>query len=56
MLVRADPGLETVTMLSFPRDLLVEIQGCPNGTFVCEDQQRVWRVWIVRPRSRPCGS
>ncbi len=34
MLVRADPGLETVTMLSFPRDLLVEIQGCPNGTFV----------------------
>ena len=34
MLVRADPGLDTVTMLSFPRDLLVEIQGCPNGTFV----------------------
>ena len=34
MLVRADPGLETVTMLSFPRDLLVEIHGCPNGTFV----------------------
>lgn len=34
MLVRADPGLETVTMLSFPRDLLVEIQGCPNGPFV----------------------
>ena len=34
MLVRADPSLETVTMLSFPRDLLVEIQGCPNGTFV----------------------
>ena len=34
MLVRADPGLETVTMLSFPRDLLVDIQGCPNGTFV----------------------
>jgi LCP family protein required for cell wall assembly len=34
MLVRADPGLETVTMLSFPRDLLVDIHGCPNGTFV----------------------
>jgi LCP family protein required for cell wall assembly len=34
MLVRADPGLETVTMLSFPRDLLVEIHGCQNGTFV----------------------
>jgi LCP family protein required for cell wall assembly len=28
MLVRADPNLETVTMLSFPRDLLVEIHGC----------------------------
>ena len=34
MLVRADPDLETVTMLSFPRDLVVEIHGCPNGTFV----------------------
>ena len=34
MLVRADPSLETVTMLSFPRDLLVEIHGCKNGTFV----------------------
>ncbi|CAN5254073.1 hypothetical protein BH18ACT12_BH18ACT12_23750 [soil metagenome] len=33
MLIRADPGLETVTMLSFPRDLLVEIQGCKNGPF-----------------------
>jgi LCP family protein required for cell wall assembly len=30
MLVRADPNLETVTMLSFPRDLLVEIHGCKN--------------------------
>jgi LCP family protein required for cell wall assembly len=30
MLVRADPDLETVTMLSFPRDLLVEIRGCEN--------------------------
>jgi LCP family protein required for cell wall assembly len=30
MLVRADPELETVTMLSFPRDLLVEIRGCQN--------------------------
>jgi LCP family protein required for cell wall assembly len=28
MLVRADPNLETVTMLSFPRDLLVTIHGC----------------------------
>jgi len=34
MLVRADPSLETVTMLSLPRDLLVEIHGCPNGPFV----------------------
>jgi LCP family protein required for cell wall assembly len=30
MLVRADPDLETVTMLSFPRDLLVNIYGCKN--------------------------
>jgi LCP family protein required for cell wall assembly len=30
MLLRADPGLETVTLLSFPRDLLVEIHGCRN--------------------------
>jgi LCP family protein required for cell wall assembly len=35
MLVRADPDLETVTLLSFPRDLLVEIRGCRNrGRFV----------------------
>jgi LCP family protein required for cell wall assembly len=35
MLVRADPDLETVTLLSFPRDLLVEIRGCKNrGPFV----------------------
>ena len=35
MLVRADPQLETVTMLSFPRDLLVTVYGCKNrGTFV----------------------
>ncbi len=34
MLVRADPDLETVTMLSFPRDLIAEIHGCRNGTFV----------------------
>lgn len=34
MLVRADPSLETVTMLSLPRDLLVEIHGCKNGVFV----------------------
>ena len=30
MLVRADPDLETVTMLSFPRDLIAEIHGCRN--------------------------
>jgi LCP family protein required for cell wall assembly len=35
MLLRADPDLETVTLLSFPRDLLVEIRGCRNrGPFV----------------------
>jgi LCP family protein required for cell wall assembly len=28
MLVRADPNLQTVTMLSFPRDLVVTIHGC----------------------------
>jgi LCP family protein required for cell wall assembly len=28
MLMRADPNLDTVTMLSFPRDLLVTIHGC----------------------------
>lgn len=33
MLVRADPNLETVTMLSFPRDLVVDIHGCKNGVF-----------------------
>jgi LCP family protein required for cell wall assembly len=33
MLVRADPNLETVTMLSFPRDLIVDIHGCKNGVF-----------------------
>lgn len=30
MLVRADPQTETITMLSFPRDLVVEIR-CPGG-------------------------
>ena len=35
MLVRADPDLKAVTMLSFPRDLLVEIHGCKGrGTWV----------------------
>jgi LCP family protein required for cell wall assembly len=33
MLVRADPNLETVTTLSFPRDLIVDIHGCENGVF-----------------------
>lgn len=28
MLLRADPGLETISMLSFPRDLIVDIPGC----------------------------
>ncbi len=28
MLVRADPGAETISMLSFPRDLTVELPGC----------------------------
>jgi LCP family protein required for cell wall assembly len=28
MLVRADPKAETISMLSFPRDLIVEIPGC----------------------------
>jgi LCP family protein required for cell wall assembly len=31
MLVRADPQLRVVSMLSFPRDLLVPIE-CPNGS------------------------
>jgi LCP family protein required for cell wall assembly len=30
MLLRADPQAETVTTLSFPRDLIVEVR-CPNG-------------------------
>jgi LCP family protein required for cell wall assembly len=30
MLVRADPQNDTVTLLSFPRDLRVEIPGCKN--------------------------
>jgi LCP family protein required for cell wall assembly len=30
MLLRADPENETVSLLSFPRDLLVEIHGCRN--------------------------
>ncbi len=34
MLVRADPGAKTISLLSFPRDLSVEIR-CPDqGTFV----------------------
>ena len=28
MLIRADPKLETVSLLSFPRDLIVDIPGC----------------------------
>ena len=31
MLVRADPNMETVTMLSFPRDLVVDIHGCKSS-------------------------
>jgi LCP family protein required for cell wall assembly len=34
MLVRADPDLETVTMLSFPRDLLVDVQCEGRPSFV----------------------
>jgi LCP family protein required for cell wall assembly len=30
MLLRADPATDTISMLSFPRDLLVEVR-CPNG-------------------------
>jgi LCP family protein required for cell wall assembly len=30
MLVRADPNAETISTLSFPRDLIVEVR-CPNG-------------------------
>jgi LCP family protein required for cell wall assembly len=30
MLLRADPQAETITTLSFPRDLIVEVR-CPNG-------------------------
>ena len=30
MLVRADPNAETISTLSFPRDLVVEVR-CPNG-------------------------
>lgn len=30
MLLRADPTKDTVTLLSFPRDLIVEIPGCPG--------------------------
>ena len=30
MLVRADPSAETISTLSFPRDLVVEVR-CPNG-------------------------
>jgi LCP family protein required for cell wall assembly len=31
MLIRADPGLKTISLLSFPRDLLVEIAGCKDS-------------------------
>jgi LCP family protein required for cell wall assembly len=35
MLVRADPQLRAISMLSFPRDLVVEIPGCRgHGSFV----------------------
>src|SRR5918997_458459 len=30
MLMRVDPGNETISMLSFPRDLVVDIPGCRN--------------------------
>lgn len=31
MLLRADPGRKTISMLSFPRDLLVELPGCESA-------------------------
>jgi LCP family protein required for cell wall assembly len=31
MLLRADPGQKTISMLSFPRDLLVELPGCETA-------------------------
>lgn len=35
MLVRADPAMKTISMLSFPRDMVVEIPGCRGqGPFV----------------------
>jgi LCP family protein required for cell wall assembly len=33
MLVRADPDLDTISLLSFPRDLIVDIHGCKSGVF-----------------------
>jgi LCP family protein required for cell wall assembly len=32
LLIRADPGLKTISMLSFPRDLSVELAGCRNAS------------------------
>jgi len=32
MLIRADPRLDTISMLSFPRDLRVELAGCRNNS------------------------
>ena len=41
MLLRADPDLETVTLLSFPRDLLVEIELQEPRPVRLTNQQRV---------------
>ena len=56
MLVRADPDTKSVSLLSFPRDLFVQIH-CPGRTAVRRPhQQRLRDVRHARERSRPSGS
>ena len=56
MLVRADPTTDSISMLSFPRDLHVEIH-CPGrGTFGDRINQAYAVVRARRARSRPSSS
>ena len=55
MLMRADPTTNTISLLSFPRDLIVDGR-CPDGRTSIGPHQR--RVRLLRPRrarSRPCA-
>ena len=56
MLMRADPNTNSISMLSFPRDLIVDVR-CPDGGSVARADQRAYAFCgprgHARDRARP---